>query len=1052
METIKEWADRKKVGVSLAKRMLRDAFPGKEQEFSSPDKKLGPAEVGVLEAAMERRSRTAQGVAEQPATDDASAGATSDTDPVLALDISRVERVPARRGAGETRFYLHPDFFEWFSDAPPAPQRAAVLRALESMAANGRPNRVKGVKGVNQGWLRTPAGGTRGMQWYLWYAGRGSKPVGDRVGEGEFLIRAVRHHDETEKVISAGDPESWMPWSLADLLEEYDRDAEDLARPLTTAQRAAARSESPVQVVRGTPGAGKTTAILHGVRHLPGRVLYLTYGRALADRARNWLRSFATSDAVVQVEAMSDVLGALAGVPAPRDPLLSDIRGQLSRLLGARTRELAPWCDATGLDHLLLYDELHGHVFGRVTHAQGVGLQGEVTRPLLPIQQQYVDARRSFIGADAARAAWRAASGLDDSGIAVLFPGPATAHRAIARLAAGAIPTTYAELDWIVIDEAQDMTLVEAEALVELARAVATRTGKRPGLRFAGDEGQTLRPTAFTWADVKQLLSLRAGDPATSVLDSNLRSAREVALFVEQLTRATYPLLKKGLRPGGQRRAEVDPVEGGEVSVLRVERAQLAVVLAAARSAGAIIQPGRELALDVAQAAETAGVLVQTGEHTKGLDFDSVVVLGLGDVVAEVRRLAKVGEVEELSAERARSLADHARVAASRAVSRLVLVEFDDAGDRRSGDSSEAIASVLAQEVGEHSLDVAEERASEITMEVLEERLEADTGDAISRLVDAVRLSENLLDRDPDGALKAADDAGQWLRRSGRSSAVGDEIRQQVHRQRARARVVLAVRGVDAADPGARELLFAAQRAFRAAGDAIAADTVSDLAAILRPEESGGIVERLRQALDACGALTAHNEAEPWLTRTVEPVMRASTARLAGSATPSDVQQARPLLELLDCVRAGGESAAAAVASATLRTLDVLAGSASDARMVLDRLRDASSAEALRVRAHALSTLHDPSAPDAWATAGDSVRGLATLRQWGEVRKAVEFATNRSLPVPEGLAAVAAMLDALDVLAAAPLESEEARQLRLRMDEVLPEPRSSRGRRGPSSV
>lgn len=1037
-ETIKQWADRKRVSVTLGKQILRDLFP--TRDFRSPDRRLDKEEAAGLEAEHSRRTRAATAVAVESRVEPESAAASPD--PILNLAISAVG-VGTRKALRSVRFQLHADFVEWLSGNPPASQRAATLRALECMVANGRPNRVKSVKGVNQGWLRTPVGGTGGMQWYLWFVGRGAKPVGDRLSQGEFLIRAVRHHDDTGEHIAAGTASDWMPWSPHDLIDEYDRQGPEVAAPLSSAQIRAIASANPVQILRGTPGAGKTTALLHGVRRLPGRVLYLTYGRALADRARNWLRSFATGDSQVVVEAISDVLGMLATAPAPRDPPLAQFRAELSRALDPRLRDLGPWCDASGLDHVALYDELHGQLFGRVTCGASVGLRPDSDRPMLPREADYVALRRPVIGEHSARTAWKAASFLDDGTIRSLFPGPTTARRASQRLLRGEDTGKLGVPDWIVIDEVQDLTLVEAEVIVELARATAKTSGKRPGLRFAGDEGQTLRPTGFTWADLKVLLSQRIAEPESSVLDCNLRSAREVAVFVEQLTRSTYPRLAKGLRPGGQKRADIDPVEGGEVAVLRVPRAALPEVMAAAKSAGAIIQPGREIPEFIAQAAKEAGVVVHTGESAKGLDFDSVVVIGLGEFVARMHTLAHAGDVVELAAEQARSLADHARVAASRAVSRLVLVELSD-GDPGDG-ARAALDSVFAVEVSDLDGDAPEGIPESISMEILAERLEADTGDAISRLTEALRLAEHLLDRDPAAAANSADEAVKWLKRSGRTSAIGEDLRRQVHRARARARVAVALQGILA--EGARDQLWAAQRSFRSAGDDQAAERVGDLARLLRPSENGVAVGQVRDALLARAMLEVGRDENPWLHAMLSPVVGARLGGLLDDTNPKDSLQARGFVDLLTGMTVQDQAQQQSLQAALMRSCDVLAQSPQDARIALQTAAGRGEPGWLRVVARALTSLGDPQAPAAWAAAGDAPEGLATLRSWGKLREAAAFSEQHGLPAPPTVVAALRALSAVEAIDANTMTAEERRTVLSAVESRLGADRPVRGRR-----
>ena len=129
------------------------------------------------------------------------------------------------------------------------------------------------------------------------------------------------------------------------------------------------------------------------------------------------------------------------------------------------------------------------------------------------------------------------------------------ATRAIDRLRDDDLPEGFDDFDRIVVDEVQDLTLLESAVVVELCRAVGRRHGRAPLLLMAGDAGQTVRPTAFDWGPLSDLLARRVGVPARFHLEEHLRCPSRIAEVVERSVlrvapapRATAPAAASRLR------------------------------------------------------------------------------------------------------------------------------------------------------------------------------------------------------------------------------------------------------------------------------------------------------------------------------------------------------------------------------------------------------------------------------------------------------------------------------------------------------------------------
>jgi hypothetical protein len=888
-------------------------------------------------------------------------------------------QIGVRRIPNRTRLHLHSDFHNWLADAPPG-QRAAALRALEALVAHGRPNRIKGVKGHNAGWLRTPVGGTNGQQFYLWFAGQGSAPVGDQIGPGEFLVRAVRHHDRTDEPLAAG--HDWAPMTPAELLDEVDRDhPED--HPLSLAQRQAARCNGPLQVIQGSPGAGKTTALLHGVRNLDGRVLYMTFGSALVSRARQWFDAFLEDGAEIATLTVGEWLTRIGGKQrVARDP---DLRARGDILISELSRfapNLGPWVHNGVLQARDLYDELHAHYFG--------------WSPAEWNEEAYVARRSPTIGAEAAKSAAKAAHLLSDDVRHTLFPGPLSANDLL-RDGMGDL-SEFEEIDWLVVDEVQDLTVIELEVVVAFMSRLTTLRGRRPGLRLAGDEGQTLRPTGFAWPVLKNRLN-ELGRVDESVLAANLRSTREVAGFVQTLTTECYrQRLPRERRPGGQRQVELDPVEGGECMLVVADKPDddLGALIETVAKGSTLVEVGRAVDTPVALAARTLDARYFTSETAKGLDFETVAVFGLGRTLIEMKGLANGATTEPHNLERVRLLADHARVAASRAVSRVIIAETDEA-------EAKAVMALFDQCAAESEAG----GLTRLTLAQVRERLDSDPGDAIGLLIDALKACEEVLERDPDEALRHAERALTAFRRAGRSQAVGTDIRRRVYLSLGRARLTLT-----GSTERSDEALARAQSDFREAGEALTSNIISWLRDAEKKTSLGGLITALEHR-----SWVTRDGVDPWVRALIaeryDQALTALCTRVADQSDAMSVADARKLWPHL----VGSNGPQANLSRLATPALRVLATSRADAKSVMSYLADHEVEDGVTLRAMALDTLDDDDAVAAWLAARVPARAVEFLRRHGDFRRALALVEANGLGPNAALTWAVSLADLMAQLA-----------------------------------
>jgi len=405
--------------------------------------------------------------------------------------------------------WLHDDVRDSLSEMVHLRKRLGIV--LQHLGAHGRTTVVKGCRDrVNQGWLRSPLGGNRGMQYYLWWAPQGSRSLGSlSLKDREILIRTVRHHDD-HAPLEAGDLGDC--WSLTP--KEFEDD-ELVGKPWTAKQLSFVESGDPVRLVVGRPGSGKTTALWKAVEaRSHQRVLYLTWSRELTRYAREHFDAFAPRDARVEARDFTTFLSEICHVDVKRQPLAEShgtFREAIS-FLGAS--QLGPWAGR----EKALFAEIRAFLMGRAIPEEDDCVSAEGTVRLTDAAYLSRRGGKNGVGKAAAESLLRIVRTIEEDGFfARVCPELAAAAQAIERLRGDELPEGFTEFDRVVVDEAQDLTLLETSVITEMCRAVARHRGHAPWLLVAGDDGQTVRPSGFDWGPLSDLLCRRIAPPHDSL-------------------------------------------------------------------------------------------------------------------------------------------------------------------------------------------------------------------------------------------------------------------------------------------------------------------------------------------------------------------------------------------------------------------------------------------------------------------------------------------------------------------------------------------------------
>ena len=570
----------------------------------------------------------------------------------------------------------HTDFHEWFTaQETDVAQRKKARLVLKRLLSSGVAKN-KSVVGVGKGWLRATLTGTAGSQFYLWYTTH-AQSVGKSMGlkEGEIAVRAVRHHDETGVEIDSGDfSTDYFSLSPQEIEGEIDGANQDV---MYTRQQVdiAVKQTAAVQLLLGHPGSGKTTSLWFAASHSPSKkTLYLTYSQKLAQEAIANFRAF-DNGSEIDVMTFGELIHYLADDRDDEPNGLTPLQAaqKLSEL--PKNRNLLTEWDGH-------FDELYADL-----HAYGVGQalpinfqDNSATSASCLTAKAYAEIRSKDLGSKMAIAASKVLEYLSqEMRIEELFPGPTRSRTLITDIHEPP-PSRLVGVGTVLVDEVQDLTQIEAFFLLNVVARIGCDSGTMPRLFMAGDESQTVRPTDFKWAWLKNLLTTVFGSDLEikeTKLDENLRSPKLIGQFIEA-TQIQYQNFNKGDRPSGI----ISYTKNSDAEVGRLIYCQLQdkkewqslVQMFSQIPRSCLIYPGFTVPDDLIAASEGL-VNIETAEEVKGRDFDVVGLIDAGKSQEVLSNLYKDRETHKYVDVFGRTLADQYRVAASRSAEKLILID-----------------------------------------------------------------------------------------------------------------------------------------------------------------------------------------------------------------------------------------------------------------------------------------------------------------------------------------------------------------------------------------
>ncbi|HUS08542.1 MAG TPA: hypothetical protein VMZ52_19715 [Bryobacteraceae bacterium] len=746
--------------------------------------------------------------------------------------------------------YCHQEFLNKLASrrTEPVGKRTALL--MQKMAVDIARLHYKGTSGINRGWRRSRLGGSSGSHFYAWWAPAGAAPLKPESSfeqaEGDAVfLRDIRHHDDHAHLAPGNLTTDYLPMSVPDM-----RGSEYAPEPWTPSQLRFARGRALARVLKGHPGSGKTTALLHAADAAQAeRTLYLTFSLDLAALARDYFDRFCSNARTFTVMTYPEFLRELSGWRgSSNDPRAA--RVQFRRDLQNFQRSLGPW--SNHLDEL--YDEMHAHLVGAAVPEQS-GRFPKAERMRLP-DAAYRAQRTRYLG-PAAEVVIDTARRLERTAEAPLadryFPELALAWRAaqvVAQASAGGakIEPVFLSYGCIAVDEVQDLTPLEAFVVSALARRL--NAGSRPTpLLVAGDEAQTVRATDFEWAWMNDMLHTSVGQPQEFKLSVNLRSPRRIADLVNRAW-DFYDYLHKQDRPSGTGYAEIDDDSPDQVLYATLPSSGLSsLLLELSRREGLAL-----IAFDKTNLPAEALPFVLSPAEAKGLDFQSVCVVNGGSLLRRI--------VDQRTPAAAASLAkrlaiDQLRVALSRPTERLLWL-----------DASPDVETV--KEVSRLLHPPGEIALPPITVEALLTCLDEEELEPEERIQRCQRDARQLVSVKPDLAWSRAHQAVTLLGLPGDVAAVTDRAaRQTAHMTLAEVCFQLAFRKRPLSpELGRPDLYQQAAHASQSGGKFLLANAMQAIGAA----EEGHGAERLNKIATAIQLVgEAREELPAWLTLEITP-------------------------------------------------------------------------------------------------------------------------------------------------------------------------------------
>mgnify|MGYP001330789185 CR=1 FL=1 len=539
---------------------------------------------------------------------------------------------------------------------------------------------IKSVSGKSKGWFRLPlGGGSNGKDKYLWFTS-GEKSYGKKIGlsNNEILIRSIRDHDDTKYDLQPGAKTKWSPLDLKGI----DSNKENY-QALTDKQNQIVRSNSNITIVEGFPGTGKTIALLKkSDKYKNKKQIYLTYSNYLGSRANIWFE--AKQDIIKDrtVYTFNDFIMEFAKVNKLSFNISEKIHNnhleaeaEFNNFITSQKLNLESWANKEDKkNNTAVYHELYSKAFG--LYDKNLETQRETIFENYKKREQELK-KVSKVPKTILNNIFR------DKKESKLFPS-LIAARELANLFLKnelKIPQTLENVEVVLVDEVQDLTEIECFLLLLYAKSLGDKTK----IVIAGDESQTVKPSAFKWTAFNRILNSKAkiqnlenkkDNKSRFNLEKSLRAPTQIAKIIHS-TQDLYKNIDKKTRPSVKKYDSNVKERYGRVIYYSasslLELSEISDAISKLPSA-ACIYPGGNIPNKYLSS--PASELIYTTERVKGLDFGTVAIVDAGKYLQEIFRDIESAKTNKRKLENLRTKIDRLRVAVSRATDMLILLDI----------------------------------------------------------------------------------------------------------------------------------------------------------------------------------------------------------------------------------------------------------------------------------------------------------------------------------------------------------------------------------------
>lgn len=400
-----------------------------------------------------------------------------------------------------------------------------------------------------------------------------------------------------------------------------------------------------VRMLVGPARAGKSTALRHATAcRDDGRVLFLTATPEAAAETASWFESFGGRDTRIDVLDHWAFVKAALGEPDRARTEGVELRKAFGELVGKMT---APTKEGWRRGPDNLYHELRAELLGRKWPVE----QDEGWENLKRDTREYWRTGAAHGAREQARTGRDALVALRTMGPATtgkLFPDTHAGAEAARRLHELELPAGWRDYRRIVIDDAEELTGNEIDALVTLAERIGTANGTLPCVLLAAAPEIITGASGYRTREAARQLGRLGVTPAGYGLGCRRGQALRIADTIEATT-INYETLSGSSAErywGDDMGDDDDEMPGDETND---ERPGVCGRVLTVRSDGTeetrrllealAREPGTAIATTAAEppawTAEVRGATILTAEETKGRSWDRMVVLGAGRTLLE---------------------------------------------------------------------------------------------------------------------------------------------------------------------------------------------------------------------------------------------------------------------------------------------------------------------------------------------------------------------------------------------------------------------------------